>query len=248
MPRRALAGLVGLVAAVLLGTGCQLRLDVRVAVERDGGGDVTVALGADADLAARAEAAGVDPLATFREAVGAAGGWDVAEEALPDGGRRVVASAGFDDPGGLRDLTAGLADGLAVPEVEAPLQPFDLVVGEGDVRVTGGAAAVPGAGVADLGAAPDQLVADLTAQDAVRYGVEVVLPAAALTHDATSAQVQPDGSTVLRWDVPLGAAVPIAATGVRPQAPVALYAAAAAVGAVVALLLVLGARAVLRRR
>lgn len=205
-----------LVGFVLLCAGCELALDVAVEVDRDGGGRLEVALTADEDLRARADAAGADPLgdlaATGEEL--SEEGWAVEDTIDADGLRTVSLSAGFDEPEAFDRLAADLAGALAAPEVEL-LSPLTLTVEDDRLVVDGAASLEPTPVVAEHGLTPEQAVDLLRDGGTFTYTVHVALPGQVL--DSTAAV---EGEGALRWTVPPGERVAIHAVGERPGPPV----------------------------
>lgn len=197
-------------AAVLALAGCELRADLGVVVDRDGGGTLTLALTADAELVARAEEGGVDPLAEVADVAAAAPGWSGSTADLDGGGRRVVLRSAFEDAEELAALTGDLAEALAAPEL-AVLEPFRVELTDDTVTVVGGAGLVPGDAVTELGLSPAAAVEALA--EAVDYRVAVTLPGAVLETTATTSAA--DGEPLV-WQVPAGERVEVRAVGERP--------------------------------
>lgn len=232
-----------LVGVVLFCAGCEARLQVDAAFDRDGGGRLVVALAADGDLRARAEAAGTDPL----EDLAATGehltpGWTVIDTTDADGGRTVALSAEFDDPDAFERLTTELAHTLNAPEADL-LAPLTVRVEEERLVVAGGARLQPTAAVREWGLVPDQVVALLREEDAFSYVVRVALPGEVL--DSTATEQEADGT--LRWTVEPGQEVVVHAVARRPGPPVWPLVAGAVVGLMVGAV-VLRRAAVVRRR
>lgn len=235
--RWALAGLV------LLCASCELALDVAVEVDRDGGGHLEVALTADEDLQARADAAGADPLGDLaaRGEELSEQGWAVADTIDAEGRRTVSLSAAFHEPEAFDRLAADLAGALAAPEVEL-LAPLTLTVEDDRLVVDGAASLEPTPAIAEHGLTPEQAVDLLRDGGAFTYTVQVALPGRVL--DSTAAV---EGEDALRWTIQPGERVAIHAVGERPGPPVWPL----VVGAVVGLLagaLVARRLVVVRRR
>jgi hypothetical protein len=231
-----------LIAAAVFLSACQLRAQVAVVVDRDGGGQLAVVLAADGDLVARAARAGVDPLAEVA-AVGedlAADGWRTAVTEEADGGRRVTLAVPFQDPDELMALTSALADALAAPELR-PFEPIRVVVDADRILVTSSAALQPSAAVSDLGLDVPAAVAELG--ETVEYTVTVTLPGGIT--DAAGAAV--DGRTAT-WHVPAGERVGIQVLGTRPRSRLLVLVAAGLVGVAAAALALGGTRRRRRRR
>lgn len=202
-------------AAVLLSlvcTGCQLRFDVDVHVDRRGGGHFEVSLAADPELQARAAQAGADPLGDLA----AAGrrlrdqGWRTAERRQADGSREVALSADFANAAQFDALARDLATALAAPEL-VPLEPMDLEVEEGRLSLAGAASLRPTPVVSELGLSPQEAVRLLRERDAIAYRIAVALPGEVVETTATAR----DGSLLI-WQVQPGERVEVRAVGVRP--------------------------------
>ena len=246
---RAAARLPVLAAVLAVTAGCQLDVQVRLAVGDDGAGEVEVAAALDEAAAARvpllADQLEVDDLV--------ATGWRV-EGPSTEGDDRtwVRASKPF----------ASAEDAAAVlDEVSGPDGPFgDLAVRRepsllrdrwhvvGTVDLTGGIAAFSDEGLrarldgTDVGLSDEELVAAAgrPVAEALTFSVAVVLPG-----DVTSNGSAGAGADDARWRPVLGEAVPIEATGRRVHTvTAALLALAAAAG--VALVAVLVGRALRR--
>jgi len=196
---------VGLLCAALL-AGCRLDAGVAISVDRDGAGTVALQLVADPELAARAEEAGVDPFAPLTEVQ--APGWTVTAEDRDDGGRTVVARARFDDPDELASLTADLAAAVNAPEAQL-LEPFAVDLTSDTVTVSGGAALVPTAVVAELGLTPEEALALLA--DSVDYRVRVSLPGEVVEAPAGSIEER-----TVTWQVQPGERVTVQVVAERP--------------------------------
>jgi hypothetical protein len=198
-------------AAVL--SGCQLRVGVDVTVERRGSGVLTVTVGADQELLARAEAAGADPLGMLAERgrSRARQGWQVTEERRDDLGRTVRLTADFAGPEEFEVLTRDLAEALAAPEIRM-LEPFTLELTDERVVLRGGAGLQPTGVAAEPGVAPQDVLRLLDAEDSLVYDVRVRLPGEVLEHNANRRQ-----EDVLVWDVRPGEQVEVVAVGTRPS-------------------------------
>lgn len=231
------------VLLAVLAAGCQARLRLDVAVDREGAGTIAVALGADAELLAQAAAAGADPLGDLA-AAGAAlrdEGWRTSVEHDGEGGRTVALAAAFDSPEELARLADELAEGLSGPEL-TPLEELRLHLDPDEVRLEGVVGLVPDPPITDLGLQPDQAVELLRDTDALVYEVTADLPGEVLRANATAGG---EGEP-LRWRVPPGERVALLAVSERPPDPRWLLAAAGAAGALVVLVVL--AVAVRRRR
>lgn len=197
----------------LLCAGCQLDLQLDVAVDADGAGEVAISVAADADLLERARQADVDPLADLA-AAGASlesAGWRLTER-RDGGGAQVRLSAPFSGAVEFNTLVTDLARTLDAPEVTL-LEGLRLEVTEEEISVTGAAGLVPTPVVAELGLTPARAVE--LADEAVSYRVAVTLPAEVIASTADRG----DGSALV-WQVPAGERVEITAVGVRPSPPV----------------------------
>lgn len=237
MSRRCLIRCALALAALPLLAGCQLRADIELAVDGDGGGTLAVALELDEELEQEARAAGADVIEQVERAADDLEGWEV-ETAQ----NRVRLSTEFDDPRELRQVSGAFADALAAPELE-PLEPFAVTVTEERVSVTGTAALRPTDEVARAGLDPAEATSLL--EENVAYQIAVDLPGEILSHNADRREDER-----LVWQVPAGERVEIAAEAERPQTPpVALLAGIAAAAALVGgLLIALAWRRRRRRR
>lgn len=123
--RRALLGPAALLAALALLAGCQVQARVDVAMETDGSGTVTVAVGLDPDALARLD----DPATDLRTADLTQAGWEVVgPEQDEEGTTWWRASKGFADPDGLA---------LVLAEVAGPAGPLrDVALTEGETSST----------------------------------------------------------------------------------------------------------------
>lgn len=235
--RWALAGLA------LFCAGCELRLEIEAAFERDGGGRLEVALSADEELLAQAQAVGSDPLGDLAATGQDLGtqGWQVADTTDDAGSRTVALTAVFDGPEAFDRLAAELAGTLTAPEVDL-LSPLTVTVDDDRLVVDGTASLQPTDAVEELGLTPEQTVALLRERDAFSYVLRIALPGEVLASTATAEE----GGT-LSWRVEPGEQVTVHAVGRRPGAPVWPLVLGAIVGLLVA---ALGVRrvAVLRRR
>lgn len=231
-----------LVGVVLLCAGCEARLRVDAVFDRDGGGRLVVALTADEDLRARAEAAGTDPLGDL-VATGEhlTPGWTVTDTTA-DGARTIALSAEFDDPDAFEGLSTELAHTLNAPEADL-LAPLTVRVEEERLVVAGSARLQPTPAVREWGLVPDQVVALLREEDAFSYVVRVALPGEVL--DSTATEQEADGT--LRWTVEPGQEVVVHAVARRPGTPVWPLVVGAVVGLMVGVV-VLRRATVVRRR
>lgn len=210
----------------VIASGCQLDLELGVAVDRDGAGRLTIRLAADEALTAWADSRDVAP---FEFLTGARGelesaGWRVTEETTPGGARSVELSRGFSGPDQFDRLTGELAGTLAGPELTL-LEPMDLTVTDDRVRLEGAASLRPTDAVAESGLTPEETVALLRGQpptggqgpgnppagEGLEYRITATLPGEVLESTATDR----DGRT-LRWTVPPGEDVTIRAVANRP--------------------------------
>lgn len=204
-----------LVALALSSTACQLRLDVSVDVNRQGGGTLAVTLGADPELVAAAAEAGVDPLENLAQTGRSLSGdgWQVSQRAADDG-RTVSLRREFADPDEFNAIAAQLAAALAADEVVL-LEPFTLTLTEDQVAIAGGAGAKPRRAVRDYGLTRRSAVELVKSEDALDYTVTVTLPGETLSTTATDAEATP-----LVWQVPVGEQVAVAAESTRPGPPI----------------------------
>lgn len=234
-----------LVAVVL--SACEAALDVRLVLDRDGGGRLGVSLSADRDLLDRAEAAGADPLGALAAAGRRLEGWEVIDEGLgaadaaragqgtQGGGRRVELVTPVADAQELQARSAELAEALSAPEVDL-LDGFTVTV-EGDtVAVRGRAGLVPTDATTEVGLQPDDAVRLLREHDPFRYTVRVRLPGAVVESNATMVPVDGEPGDLV-WVVEPGESVLVSAVGERPRERALLVALGATA---LALLLVVG--------
>jgi hypothetical protein len=230
-----------LLLLALLATGCQVRLAVDVAVDRNGAGQVVVSVGADAELLQRAAAAGADPLGELRQAGErlAADGWETADRTHEDGSRAVTLSARFSGPDEFNHLAHDLAGALAAPEVRL-LEPFVLEVSPQVLRIEGAAALEPTEVMTEIGLRPEDAVRLARDHELIDYAISVTLPGEVLETNAD----EHDGP-LLRWAVEPGERVAIHAVAQRPPGPWWPWVAMAAAAAV---MVVAVAAAVRRRR
>lgn len=83
----------------MLATGCELRLETRVDLDDEGGGQLLLTISPDAELVEMAGSAGVDPLGRLVERVEVLDGWDLMTAEAEDGTLlEVTVSSGFDGP------------------------------------------------------------------------------------------------------------------------------------------------------
>jgi hypothetical protein len=195
--------------------GCQLRAEVDVALDRAGGGLLSVVVGADQELLAKATEAGVDPLEVLtrqRRALADAG-WEVSTQQRDGGGRQVRLSAEFDGPDELEILTAELANALAAPEVR-PLEPFTVVVTDDQIMLSGAGGIEFTPATTALGIDPADATRRLQLQDAVVYEVRVRLPGELISASGTERT-----PGVVVWEIRPGERVDIRAVSERPGRP-----------------------------
>jgi hypothetical protein len=222
-----------LAVLALLAAGCQARLAIEVTVDGDGAGSLTVGLAADAALRAEARSRGVDPLDELAR-VGErleGSGWLASDTLVPGGGREVRLTAAFSDPAEFNLIAADLATALAAPEAVL-LEGLRLDVGAEEVRLDGAAALVPGAGIADLGLDPEQVLDRLRAEQPFAYEIVVTMPGEVLETSATAVS-----ENRLRWSVEPGERVRLLAVSERPRIERWVLAASGAAGGLAALLL-----------
>lgn len=219
-----------ILSAVLLVSGCRIDAAVDLRVDADGGGELVVTVGADADLVARAGRAGVEPLRELSTAVADGGSWVVEPVEKENGGRAVRLRTEFDNPEDLALLSEQLADGLAAAELAPPLEAFASEVGRRRLTVTGAASLVPTPVVRELGLTPDEAVARMG--EAVAYRVTVTMPGEIV--ETTGARISPRSAT---WLVEAGGTENIVVVAERPW-PTALLVGAGVAGLLLAVVLV----------
>lgn len=167
--------------ACLLVSGCELRTDVGIVVDGDGGGALAYTLAADAELRAAARRAGADPLAALAEAGADLRGWHVARRT--DGALQgVTLSTTFDDPAELARVSGQFAEALSAPELR-PFGPLRLEVDDSTVDLRGSAAlALDDDAVRELGVRPTR--AREVLDDSVVLRVEARMPGEVLRTNA----------------------------------------------------------------
>lgn len=194
--------------AALALAGCQLRAQVGVQVDGDGGGELTVDVAADRQLQATARAAGADPLGHLARTAAQVPGWSVARRA-GDGGAAVTLRAAFSGPEDLERLTTGFADGLSGPEL-APLGPMRLQVTDDRLRLDTSAGLRVTRSVRELGLSRSR--AQRVLRDNVTLRITVEMPGAVLE---TNADATPAPRTV-EWTVTAGQRRDLMVTAERP--------------------------------
>ena len=197
----------------LLCSGCELGLSVDIDVNRNGAGQVAVALQADAELLELAEEADADPLGDLVAGAKALEGWRVDDATDDAGARTVTLSSEFADAAEFDALMGELSAALAADEVEL-LEPFTLTVTDDRVAVAGGASARPRAAVREYGMTRREAVRLVKRADAFRYEVGLTLPGEVLSSTADGAEGHEQ-----RWVVAPGERVGIAAESTRPGPP-----------------------------
>lgn len=218
--------------ALVLTTACQLRLDVAVDVNRNGGGTLAVTVGADAELQDAAAEAGVDPLETLVQTGRGLGGdgWRVVRGSQ-GGVQTVTLRREFADAAEFNIVAEQLAQALAADEVVL-LQPLTMDVTAKTIAIEGAAGAQPRAAVRDYGLTRRGAVQLVSQEQALDYTVTLTLPGDIVSTTASDAAASP-----LVWQVPVGEQVVIAAESTRPGPPILRAALGALGGAVVAGLL-----------
>jgi hypothetical protein len=238
-------GLRALLAlAALLSCGCQARLVVDVVVDRDGAGELAVALTADAALQAEAAEVGADPLGDLAAAgAGLGAGWTVDDSAGADGSRTVRLAVPYASPEEFAQLADGLAGALAGPEL-VPLESLRIVVEDEVLRFTGAAGLVPTDEVTGLGVQPEQAVQILQDTEALVYEVRATMAGEVL--DSSTPVDDPTAPIV--WRIAPGQRVALVATTSRPVGAWWILALSGALGGGAALgLLAVGVRTGRRR-
>lgn len=227
-PRRILL----LSLALVLTTACQLRLDVAVDVNRNGGGTLGVTVGADAELQDAAAEAGADPLETLVQTARGLedDGWRVTRGSQADV-QTVTLSREFADPAEFNTVAEQLARALAADEVVL-LEPLTMEVTADTIAVEGAAGAQPRAAVRDYGLTRRAAVQLVRQEEALDYTVTLTLPGDVVSTTAGEAAISP-----LVWQIPVGEQVVIAAESTRPGPPILRAVLGAVGGALVAGLL-----------
>lgn len=240
--RLLLRAAVAVVAVVFL-AGCQARLDLSIALEGDGSGTLTIALGADPELREQTAQAGADPLDALARAGDdlVADGWAISDVVRPDGARRVRLRAPFADPEAFAVLAEDLQTALDAPEVTL-VDDLAVIVDDDVVGLRGQASLVPTEAITEAGLQPDQAVAVLRDTEALRYTVGVTLPGEV----RSASGVVDDEARTVTWEIRPGEMVALDAVAERPGLPLALQVAFGAAGAVVVLLAALLVRRLLR--
>lgn len=215
--------------AVLLTTACQLRLDLAVDVNRNGGGRLGVTVGADSELLAAAAEADADPLEALAQTGEGlrADGWRVAQQGAEEG-RTVTLHREFADPQEFNVIAKQLADALAADEVVL-LDPLALELSDDRVSIQGAAGARPRPAVRDYGLTRRAAVELVRDEQAFDYTITVTMPGETLTTTAADPEASP-----LVWTVPVGERVDIVAESTRPGPPILRAAVGALLGALVA--------------
>lgn len=208
-----LAALIALPVLLLLG-GCELRTEVGVVVDGDGGGDLAVTLAADEELRRTAHRAGADPLSVLAQAGRELPGWDITR--FTDGPRRAVTlSTTFADPDELDRVSTQFADAVAAPELR-PLGPLRLVLEDATVELRGTVSLDVGSGVRELGVRPARAREVLA--DSVVLRVVARMPGDVLE---TNADRQRDDG-VVEWTIPAGRRRTLRVVARRPWTPARL--------------------------
>lgn len=202
------------VGLALACAGCQLHLQVEMALDRDGGGELELTLSADEALLEAARSAGADPLGELADSARELGDdWQVTERTADDGRRSVVLSTSAAGPDEYERVVGEVAAALSAPEAEL-LGPLSIAVDDERIAVSGRAGLVPTDAVGELGLAPDDAVVLLREEGVFRYDVRLTMPGDVVE---TTADRQ-DGRT-LAWSVEPGSAIDVRAVGNRPEAP-----------------------------
>lgn len=165
----------------VLVSGCELRTQVGIVVDGDGGGALAYTLAADDVLRRAARRAGADPLAALAEAGEGLRGWRV--ERRTDGPLQgVTLATTFDDPDELAQVSGEFAEALAAPELQ-PLGALRLVVDDTTVDLRGSAdLALDVSAVRELGLRPARARAVLA--ESVTLRVEARMPGEVLDTNA----------------------------------------------------------------
>jgi type IV secretory pathway TrbD component len=186
------AALAALPMALVL-SGCELRGDVAVSVDGDGGGALSYTLAADDELRAEVRRAGADPLEALAEAGRQLPGWKVTQQT--DGPvQGVTLTTAFADPEELTRLSTQFAEALAGPELR-PLGPLHLELDDTTVELQGSAVLDVDRAVRDLGVRPRR--ARRVLDEHVLLRVVARMPGEVLQ---TNADEQRDDGTVV-WTI-----------------------------------------------
>ena len=223
-------------------SACQLRIALDVAIDRDAGGELELAVAVDAELEQLLREAGVDLLRGFDELAATEDAWEATSVVPEGGGLEVRFSATFDDPAGFTELTRALhasltaEDGRLFDELAIALRQ------DGGVQLDGRVGLVPPTtpGATGIAFDEDDLARFIAEQgaDLVDYEVTVALPASPRTHDADEV-----AGVTLTWDAPIGSTRVISAVSNPPPAlSLFVLAAVAFAGAAVASIVVVVSR------
>lgn len=192
------------IVAVAALAGCQLRADLGLVVDEDGGGTIVVALETDEALSTRARDAGLDLAGQLALAANEIDGWTAEVD-----GERVELHTTAVDAAAMEATTQSFADAIATPELR-PLEPVEVTLDERRVRLATSAGLVPTAAVGTLGY--EQSEAEDLLRSSVRLTVSVEMPGEVVAHDADRVE----GSRLV-WDVGVGERTTITAESMLPQ-------------------------------
>lgn len=196
-------------------------------MNRNGGGTLAFAVGADSELLERAREAGADPLGDLVEDGKALDGWRVTDVAEETGGRTVTLATDFAGPDELDKISQELTEALAAPEVVL-LERLGVDVTDDRVDVAGTAGAVLKPAVRAYGVTPRKAARLLRRNDALEYRVSITPPGEVVETNAptrhvseatTQAAEAGDGSGLV-WTVPPGRSIDFAVTSTRPGPPI----------------------------
>jgi hypothetical protein len=199
---------LGMALLAIALTGCRIDVTSDVAFDRDGGGEVAVAVRIDGATLRELDAAGVDPALDVDLTLGPDSSWRAQRAIDADGGLVLTYRQGFEDGAGATALLGELSDGVAPQDPAVRLDVTVVTTTSGAVRMSGSGSIAPpatiGVVIDDVPVGPSGAeLAALTAT-AVRGELVVHVPGRIVEHDADRVE----GGT-LRWALPVGEPRPI---------------------------------------
>ena len=185
-------------------------------MDRNGGGNLALAVAGDAELLQRAQEAGADPLGDLAAAGEALdGGWQIDDATQDDGARVVTLATTFDDPAELEALSAELTEALSAEEVVL-LEELEVAVTDDRVEVSGAAGAALRPTVREYGLSPRRAERLLAKNDAFVYRVSVDPPG-----DVVAAEpALEDPAATSMWTISPGETLEFSLASTRPGSPV----------------------------